>query len=155
MPTDTHSADAAALRLLRGLLLGLVLFGAAGFTLELLLMDHFESLEQAIPLAALGAAIVSGAALALRPTRLGVRTFQAVMVLFVVSGLLGLYFHYRGNVEFERELDASARGLELAWRALRGGTPALAPGGLVQLGLLGLAAVYRHPALGERGSAGA
>ena len=36
---------------------------------------------------------------------------------------------------------------KLVWKALRGATPALAPGALAQLGLLGLLYTYRHPAL--------
>ena len=39
------------------------------------------------------------------------------------------------------------RGLELVWEALKGATPALAPGAMAQLGLVGLAFAYRHPLL--------
>ncbi len=35
-------------------------------------------------------------------------------------------------------MDDAADGLVLLWRSLRGATPALAPGALAQLGLLGL-----------------
>ncbi len=72
------------------------------------------------------------------------------MVLCVVAAALGTYLHYRGNAEFEREMDDAADGLVLLWRSLRGATPALAPGALAQLGLLGLIGTYRHPALRRR-----
>ena len=61
------------------------------------------------------------------------------------GGLLGLYLHLRGNAEFERELHPAAAGWTLWWDALRGATPALAPGALAQLGLVGLA--YAWPTL--------
>jgi hypothetical protein len=38
-------------------------------------------------------------------------------------------------------------GWPLFWEAIRGATPALAPGAMVQLGLIGLAFTIRHPAL--------
>jgi hypothetical protein len=70
-----------------------------------------------------------------------------VMLLFLVIGALGVYLHYRGNVEFATERDPSLTGLRLLWKALRGATPSLAPGALAQIGLLGLVFTYRHPAL--------
>lgn len=67
------------------------------------------------------------------------------MAGLVVAGLAGLYFHYVGNVEFAVERDSSLSGAALVWKALTGATPALAPGALAQLGLLGLAYSYSHP----------
>jgi hypothetical protein len=69
------------------------------------------------------------------------------MLLFVASGLLGVYLHVRGNVLFELEMDPSARGLDLVRRSLRGGIPLLAPAAMAQLGLLGLVFAFRHPVL--------
>jgi hypothetical protein len=69
------------------------------------------------------------------------------MLLFLIVGILGVFLHLRGNVEFALERDPSLSGLKLVWKALRGATPALAPGALTQLGLLGLVFTYRHPAL--------
>ena len=79
------------------------------------------------------------------PGPAALRTFQAIMAIFIISGLAGLYFHYAGNVEFAIERDSSLSGVALAWKALRGATPALAPGALAQLGLLGLAYTYTRP----------
>jgi hypothetical protein len=103
-----------------------------------------------IPFAVLGAGFVTAAALAFRPTAGGLRLFQLVMLVFIVTGLVGLYLHLNGNVEFEREIDPSARGLDLLWRSLRGGVPLLAPAAMAQLGLLGLVFAYRHPVLRTR-----
>jgi len=68
----------------------------------------------------------------------------------LVVGALGIYFHLRGNVEFALERDPSLTGAGLIWKALRGATPALAPGALAQLGLLGLLFSYKHPAFAGR-----
>jgi hypothetical protein len=70
------------------------------------------------------------------------------MWLCILSGALGVYFHVRGNLEFELEMTPAAAGW-LLWReVMTGATPALAPGAMVQLGLVGLAWAYRHPLLG-------
>ena len=133
--------------LLRRILLALVLIGAVGLLVELALLEHFDSVTQWIPLVLL--VIVLGAVIAVRAQRSkeAVRFFQGVMALCVVVGGVGLLLHYRGNVEFELERDGSLHGLRLFWEAIRGATPSLAPGALSQLGLLGLAYTYRHPAL--------
>ena len=140
---DDRASDGA----LRGILLALVLLGAVGLLVELALLEHFDSVSQWIPLALL--VVVIGAAVGVRAKRgpRVVRFFQAVMALCVVAGVVGILLHYRGNVEFELERDGSLHGLALFWEAIRGATPALAPGALSQLGLLGLAYTYRHPVL--------
>lgn len=138
-------ADAGAA--LRRLVLALVAFGAGGLGLELLLLGHFESPWQWTPLVLLAAVLGAAAVLARWPARGAVRAFQALMVLCVAAGLVGLYLHFRGNVEFELERDPLLGGIALFWEAVRGATPALAPASLAQLGLLGLAYTFRHPAL--------
>ena len=138
--------------LVRRLLLVLVGLGCIGLGAELVLLEHYDEWQQWIPLVALSAGLLSLAAVAFRATRVSVRMFQLVMVAFVLAGVLGVYLHYSGNVEFELEMDAEMGGLALVWSALRGATPALAPGALAQIGLLGLIAMVRHPALGDRGN---
>lgn len=132
---------------LRQLVLALSLFGMLGMEVELLLLEHTESLSQWIPLVLLAAGLVSGLVIAFRPAIASLRVFQVIMTLFVIGGITGLYMHYAGNVEFELERDPALRGMKLVWKALGGATPALAPGTLAQLGLLGLAFTYRHPVL--------
>ena len=119
--------------------------------MELVLLEHTESFSQWIPFGALAAALASVAVAARRPSAGAVRALQGVMTLCILAGVLGVVLHLRGNVEFELESDPSARGLDLLWRSLTGATPALAPGALAQLGLLGLAYTYRHPALRRSG----
>lgn len=141
------STEGETLHTLRLFLLALVVLGIVGFLAELFLLEHTESLSQLLPIAVLGAGLLSALAIGLRPTPRTVRIFQGLMLLLILSGILGLYLHYSGNAAFEREMDASAAGLGLVWQSLRGATPALAPGGLVHLGLLGLMHAYRHPVL--------
>ena len=143
---------------IRQLVLGLVFVGIAGLEVELALLRHAESVSQWIPHVVLMIGLLSTVVVFLRPNSATLRFFQAVMWGFVIVGVVGLYLHYRGNVEFATERDPSLSGFRLLWKALRGATPALAPGALSQLGLLGLIYSYRHPALagdtvGERTSA--
>jgi hypothetical protein len=138
--------DAAAA--LRRALLALVCFGAGGLTLDLLLLEHFESAWQWTPLALLAGVLAAAAFLLVRqPSAGAVRLFRGLMVLCVAAGVVGVYLHYRGNVEFELEREPLRGGLALFWEAMRGATPALAPAALSQLGLLGLVYTFRHPAL--------
>ena len=132
---------------LRRVLLVLVLAGAGGLALELLLLEHYDSPWQWAPLALLALVLLVGGMVAARPGRRLLRAFQGLMALCAAAGLLGVYLHYSGNVEFELEDDPSRSGLVLFWEAIRGATPALAPGALAQLGLLGLAVTFRHPLL--------
>ena len=145
IPHDARRDDAPGT--IRRLLLALVLVGIVGLLVELILLEHTESATQWIPLGVLGGGLIAAIALALRPSHGTVRGFQALMGLFVVAGMLGLVLHYRSNVEFELEMDATAAGWGLVWQSLRGATPSLAPGAMAQLGLLGLILTYRHPAL--------
>ena len=136
---------------LRQLVLALVFIGIVGLEIELALLRHAESFSQLIPHAVLLIGLVITIAVAINPAIPTLRAFQAMMWLFVVIGLVGLFFHYKGNVEFAVERDPTLRGFKLIWKALRGATPALAPGALSQLGLLGLIYTYRHPVLVEHG----
>jgi hypothetical protein len=132
---------------LRQLLLALVFIGMVGLAVELALLRHAESLTQWIPHVALMVGLLSTAAVYVHPGAATVRAFQVVMSVFLVVGALGVYLHLQGNVEFALERDPSLTGTRLIWKTLRGATPALAPGALAQLGLLGLLYTYGHPAL--------
>ncbi|HET6760693.1 MAG TPA: hypothetical protein VFH13_01275 [Gemmatimonadaceae bacterium] len=136
---------------LRQLLLALVFIGIVGLEVELALLRHAETLNQWIPHVALLIGLISTVAVYVWPGPVTLRSFQAVMLIFLVVGALGVYLHVQGNVEFALERNPSLTGVRLIWKALRGATPALAPGAMAQLGLLGLLYGYRHPAV-ARGS---
>jgi hypothetical protein len=46
-------------------------------------------------------------------------------------------------------MNPSAAGTDLIWESLTGAMPALAPGTMFQLGLVGLLYTYGHPGLGR------
>jgi hypothetical protein len=128
-----------------------LLLGVAGTGTELVLLGHFESLAQRIPLSLLTLGLAVLGWHAARPSPRSVRTLQGVMALFIVSGGAGLYLHYRGNLEFELEMYPAMRGAELVGKTLTGATPVLAPGTMTMLGLVGLALAHGHPATARQG----
>jgi hypothetical protein len=131
----------------RQLLLALVVIGIVGLEVELALLRHAESFSQWIPHVTLFIGLLATAAVYFRTGPRTLRVFQTMMIIFTAVGALGVYFHLHGNVEFAQERDPSLSGVRLLWKALRGASPALAPGALAQLGLLGLLYGYKHPAL--------
>jgi hypothetical protein len=131
----------------RGALLIILILGMTVTLVELYLLEHTETMVQIIPILCLVAGLVAALGAAATRTRGTVRILQAVMVSFVVAGALGIFFHYRGNTEFELEMYPSLGGYELFRESMMGATPALAPGTMAWLGLLGLAYTFRHPRL--------
>jgi hypothetical protein len=124
------------------LLLAAFVLGAAGAGVELLLLAHYEDVWQQIPLAVLAAGLVTFAWQEVRRTPLSLRLFRAAMSLFIAAGLLGVLLHYNSNREFELEMYPSMTGTELLWKTMTGALPALAPGALIHIGLIGFA--YAH-----------
>jgi hypothetical protein len=134
------------LDVIRRVLLVILLIGLAGTTTELLLLKHHEDPAQFIPLGLIGMAFVAIAWHALDQGTASLRVFQTTMVLFIVAGVVGIYLHYRANVEFQHEVDPAIAGRELLVKAVTAKSPpALAPGSMSQLGLIGLAYAYRYP----------
>lgn len=132
---------------LRRFVLASLLFGMCGVIAELLLLSHFEDWRQWFPLVLLGAGLPVATRVLLRPGAVSVRILRGLSAAWVPTGMLGVYFHFTGNLEFERELDASVAGIRLMAESLAGAFPALAPGTMILLGLLGLATTKGHPAL--------
>ena len=130
----------------RRMLLAVFLLGALGTGVELVLLEHYAEIFQLVPLAMVLVALVVLAMWFVSGAPAILRVFQVAMFLFLLAGVLGVYLHYNSNVEFELEMDPSASGWPLIWASLTGAMPALAPGTMVQLGLVGLLYAYRHPA---------
>jgi hypothetical protein len=130
---------------LRRLIGGVLLLGMSGTFVELLLLQHDEDALQLVPLVLLGAGIAAVAWHAWTKSAGSGTAVRILMVLFIAAGLAGVYFHLTANVEFRRETDPSLRGWALVWQALEAKVPpALAPGVMLQLGLIGLAYTYRY-----------
>jgi hypothetical protein len=133
----------------RRILLAILVLGVVGIIAELLLLNHIEDWEQWIPLGLGAATLLLSAAVGMRPTSATIRLFQSLMVLLVISGAVGIYLHYGATTEFQLEMDPTLRGFALFKKAIVAkAPPALAPGAMTQLGLIGLAYTFRHPALG-------
>ena len=141
----TGTAEPDALLRIRTFLLATLGLGIIGTALELVLLGHVDSVTQWIPLVLLaaGAAVVAWHARA--PGGRTVRALRVTMVAFIAAGGLGVGLHYKGNVEFQREIDPSAGGFEFFRKTIAGATPVFAPGAMVLLGLIGLTHAYRHP----------
>jgi hypothetical protein len=140
--------DVRIVSLIRAMLLTIFILGSVGSGAELLLLNHFESLLQWIPLLLILLSFVVLGWHAVRRTPASTRAIQGAMIAFIAAGLAGFYFHYQGSAEFKLESNPSLAGWQLFWEAIRGkAPPALAPGVMIQLGLVGLAYTYRHPAL--------
>ncbi len=129
----------------RRLALILLLLSTAGITAELVLLEHYAEPPQWAPLALLVVGLVVASAVAAGATPGRVRALKLVASLQVVAACVGIFLHLRSNFEFELELRPGTSGLPLVVETLRGAIPALAPGALAQLGLLGLLVCFRHP----------
>ena len=148
--------ETAALARIRWAVLALVALGTIGMSVELLLIGHREDSNQAIPLVVAAAGLLTIAAVVVRPRAGLLRLLQFVMLTYAGSGIIGIALHYQANAEFQREIDPALTGLALFWKVVEAtAPPALAPGVMVQLGLLGLVFTYKHPALNEQEFGGA
>lgn len=65
------------------------------------------------------------------------------MLPLLAAGVVGAYLHYLGGVAFQTDMDPTLSRWQMFWKVLRmQAPPTLAPGVLIQLGLLGLASTY-------------
>jgi hypothetical protein len=134
------------LDVIRRVLLAILIIGLGGTIVELLLLQHDEGFAQFIPLILIGMAFGAIVWQTLDRGPVSLRAFQITMALFIVAGFLGMYLHFRANVAFQREVDPAIGGRDLLVKAVTAKTPpALAPGSMSQLGLIGLAYAYRYP----------
>jgi len=146
----TSAIADSTLRRVRTMLGGLLALGLSGLLAELWLLGHVEEWRQWLPIAAIVAALATMVVMAVRPSAGVVKLFRVLMLGMVAAGVAGVWFHYRGNLEFQLEMDPAQHGLALMLKILHAkAPPALAPGVMAQLGVLGLVYTYRHPLLSE------
>jgi hypothetical protein len=133
---------------IRRWLLALLAFGLFASALDLVLLEHYEDWWQLLPLAviavslaAIGWHVAGGGAASIRALRWS-------MLASTVSGLVGVVLHFRGNMSFQLDMDPAMGGWELFTKVMHAkAPPAMAPGAMVQLGLLGLIYTFRHPGI--------
>jgi hypothetical protein len=135
---------------LRQWLMAVLVLGLVGTEIELLLLEHYDEPWQLVPVGLIAVALgVLGWHWA-RPGAASARALQTVMLLFVASSAVGLTLHFRGAAAFQLELNPTIGRWELIRKAMRvKDPPVLAPGVMLQLGLIGLAYVY---ACGQTGA---
>ena len=149
VPTRDHLAATADL--VRRLLLVLLVFALCATALDLVLLEHYESSWMLVPLVMIGLALVAIAWHVADRGPATVRVLKVTMWMFIVTGALGIALHYQANLEFQLDMDASQSSWELFKKVMHAkAPPALAPGAMAQLGLLGWLYCFRHPALANR-----
>ena len=136
--------NSTALLAFRRLILAVVVVGIAGIGAELVLLEHWESPLQWTPFIGMGAATLVIAAAGMRPTRRRILLLRATMLALIVIGAVGTWLHWRSNALLELEMNPAAAGWPFVRRVLFGGTPLLAPGAVLHLGLIGLASTWRQ-----------
>ena len=136
------------LSVIRRWLLAVLGLGLVSTGVELVLLEHYETAVQFVPLVSIALALAVLIWHGAKGDALSIRALQATMVLFLMAGVAGVGFHLRGAAEFQLEIDPSQPRWDIFKKAMRAkAPPVLAPGLMVQLGLVGLAYAYRHPAL--------
>jgi hypothetical protein len=131
--------DSVVLERLRLWILGVIVLGLIGTMTELILLEHDEQALQFVPLVlmVLGAVALGWNATAKDTASL--RTLQIVMGLFVLSGFAGMAAHFNGSAEYQLELNPDLDTWELLEKIVHAkAPPLLAPGMMIQMGLLGL-----------------
>jgi hypothetical protein len=132
-----------------------LILGLVGTETELLLLEHYEDPWQFVPLVLIACAMAVLALHRRRPDGVSLRAWKGLMLLFLVSGVMGLALHFRGAAEFQLELEPAMGRWDLVAKVMRTkAPPVLAPGVMLQLGLIGLAyAAAAREKTGERASA--
>lgn len=132
--------------MLRRALLWLLLLGAMGTLLDLLLTKHWKEPTQWPPLVVLTAVATSAGWALAAGSRAAWRAVQGVSWACLPATAAGLFFHVRANIEWARDDNPTLAGWPLVRDTLFGTLPTLAPGAMLYLGLIGLLAAWRLPA---------
>ena len=114
-----------------------LVFMAVGTMAELVLLEHYEDQWQLIPILLVGTAIVFFILMKWYSPKALIIIFKGLMIGCAISGLLGIWFHLKANMEFEMELHPSSSGWPLFIDSLAGSLPALAPGSMIVFALIG------------------
>ena len=138
---------------LRRFLLAAAAATHAAAAAELVFVEHYEGPWQVAPFGMIAVGLVAVAWAWAAPSRGSLMALRWAGALAVVGSLIGVVQHAAGNLDFAREVSPGAGAGEMAWEALSGGYPLLAPGMIALAGLLAAAATYRHSALAGAGRA--
>jgi hypothetical protein len=135
------SADTVGM--LRLWILGVLVLGLLGTVVELVLLSHYEQPVQLVPVVLIVLALIVLAWHVIGHSTASLSVLLGLMILFVLAGFAGFAAHFYGSAEFQLELEPSLSTWELLEKVMRAkAPPLLAPGMMMQLGLLGLAYVF-------------
>jgi len=142
-PGQANNVGTDRTEILRQWILAILVLGLLGTVTELVLLEHYEQPMQFVPLILIVAAIAVLVWEFRRHDPASRRAVQIVMALFVLAGFIGFVAHFYGSAEYQLELNPDMSNMELIEKVLRAkAPPLLAPGMMLQLGLLGLAYVF-------------
>ena len=142
---DAQRPDVGAdlVELLRLWIIGVLVLGLVGTVVELLLLEHYEEPLQFVPLVLIAAAVGVLVWHAMRRDAASLNALHIVMALFVLASFIGFAAHFGGSAEFQLEQNPEIGTWELVEKVIHAkAPPLLAPGMMMQLGLLGLAYAY-------------
>jgi hypothetical protein len=140
---DTRRVGTDPVELLRTLVLVVLVIGLLGTVTELVLLEHYEQVLQLVPVVLIAAALVAIIWQVVSKDAVSLRVLEIVMYLFVLAGFAGVIAHFYGSAEFQLDLNPSMSAWELLEKVMRAkAPPLLAPGMMLQMGLLGLIYVY-------------
>ena len=134
---------------IRKFLLATVILSLVATEIELLLIGHVLPLLQIIPVFLIALALGAMVWHAFSRNGKSMRVFQGTMVLCIISGFIGVVVHLAFSAATETKNNPNLSGMPLIKLALTGKAPPLAPAVMIQIGLIGLAYTYRHPALDD------
>ena len=128
---------------LRRWMLWVLVLGLVGTETELILLEHYEDPWQFVPLILVALGFVVLIWHARQGNEATLRMLKIIMSLFVVAGFVGLALHFRGAANYQLELDPTLGRWDLIKKVMRvKAPPVLAPGVMLQLGLIGLAYAF-------------
>lgn len=145
MTVATAPTARPTVAILRGAILAILVLVLAGTEAELFLLKHVEDNWQLVPVVIIPLTLLVLTWHGLSNGTAALRTLQVLMCASLLAGGIGVIQHYRANLVDAAESDPSLSGKALYIKATAGSIPALAPGTMVQIALLGLAFAFRHP----------
>ena len=117
---------------------------------ELIFLSHWSETIQFLPFVLGGLGLLTLSLAYFRPNRGTITALRWSMIVIVACSLIGVYEHMANNLGFRMEIQPNATASELILATFEGANPVLAPGILMLGAVIGLAAMYQHPALEVR-----
>jgi hypothetical protein len=142
----TNSSDAETLQIVRQWILAAIAAALVVMEGELIFVRHFGNNNgQMIAVVLTSAGLLATGWHVIARNTPSIIVFRFLMYLFLVFGIDGLLVHYNFAAHAALKSHPALGGLPLLYAALSGDIPLLAPGLLIQVGLLGLLYTFHHP----------